>query len=199
MWILNVLNSPDSLSHWRLGLSEFDFDNTCWAGIKYHITSAPALPKDGTDRTLLVEDLLPLAIRSIDDSGRAVHFINFLGEENVLLSVIKNDFATLQKARDSPTEATLEEFIREQSCDTYCHFAAMQVCHQNSAHYLDCYGLLSRRTTVDDALEAKVLPSLRHHTFTFSRHTIILGEPGQRQMYYTPRRQFFMGEHRKWC
>lgn len=66
-WILKLADATGRLTRWQLRLQEFDFDIVHRTGVKHQATEALSwLPIDGTDITLLYDELPVLVIGSCD-------------------------------------------------------------------------------------------------------------------------------------
>lgn len=117
-WILNLSESSERLSRWRLRLSEIDFEVVHRAEVKQQTADdLPRLPTDGADTTAL-KDALPLPVlHTTATSSTSVYFIDTKSDEHFYSLTIEYS-AQPQEVSYTPTVPASEEFIRKQSQDT---------------------------------------------------------------------------------
>ena len=85
---------------------------------------------------------------------------------------------------------SVEEFLIEQTEDSFCRFAAETTGMPNSKFNIDRYGFLVRNSPLDGTLQRVVPTQLRPRVLYLAHHPRLGGHPGATSMYYTLRGEY---------
>ncbi|CAN8061912.1 unnamed protein product [Agarophyton chilense] len=184
-WLLNMTDASSRLARWRLKLSECDYEITYGPGINHQAADALSqVITEGTDDTQL-DDLIPTPFK--DDGPQ-----NYTESDDLM--VPPNSAPPQVNAIDPEEEVllliTIEELLQAQVEDEYCKETAKLVGAPGCLYDYDRFGLLCRRSPLDDALQRVIPTSLRARFLYLAHFPRFAGHLGDQRMYQTLRKFF---------
>lgn len=122
------------------------------------------------ETTPLEDDLLLLAIKSVEGTNTIIYFIATVSNATNPLDAMHGPLDTLHGTADTPITLTNTEFIRKQAKKAYFRTMESQLLHPHTKIHVEHYDLLVRRSTINNAIQIVVPTPLRQRTLTLAQY-----------------------------
>lgn len=180
-------NSTRGFLRLRCRLSEYNLDVIHGARIKLQATDALSrLPTIRADISILKDELPLLAVETTDLGAPAVHFIDAHEIDHQQNTTTRIVLPTEESNEDNNRHPSSQNFVPEQSLDSFCQVVANSVGQRHSEYSINYHGFLIRRSMLNGSIQ-----TLRKSILYLSHHAPVAKHPGQRRMYGTLRREFY--------